>query len=406
MKVARHWPAVAALFMLAGCGPETQVAALFNGGEPVIDDRVWMLTSAPPPADYVPKACSFAVDETSALAASSAQINLCTEAMKQLIDVRWAHLEDVLIGAVNSGHFALDIASLGATLAGPLVPSVATKNILSTIASGFNSTKSLLDTDVLYSKSIEIILLQMKQDRSCWANVIETQVKANSYKNMYQAANDLYAYNRAGSFTGALVSMQTNTGVQANANQVALQNTKTGATASTGASTPSTTTCAPTANPGNPKANIVVSTIGAGQVTMSFATANDPLVVIANAQTDLTQATALMTNLKAMTSNPSATAAVTTLQTAQTALKQAITTASAPASGAQTLSKAYYDALVTLQAASSQAAANTAQRDLAQAQFNNTWAMQPLLTAQSKFDAVVKNINQIIASASQPASGP
>jgi hypothetical protein len=66
----------------------------------------------------------------------------------------------------------------------------------------------------------------MQKDRATWADTINKQLMANSYSNMYEAANDLYQYARAGSWTHALASMQADSGAQTAACSAQVQSTK------------------------------------------------------------------------------------------------------------------------------------------------------------------------------------
>ncbi len=219
---------------LFGC--QQTISNLANG-EPVIDDAVWLhgpavqapaAASAPSSDAFLPDACN--KDWSSATMETIAP---CTEAMKQLIDVRFAHYEDSLLRAIDAGNTTADIGVVGLGLAGTLSPGVASQ-ILNAISAGITSTKSKVNEDILYNKSIELILVQMDKDRASWASVIETRLKpgsANEYTSMYQAANDLYAYDRAGSWTQALISMQTDSGAENSACQNELKTVKkTGAT--------------------------------------------------------------------------------------------------------------------------------------------------------------------------------
>ena len=91
----------------------------------------------------------------------------------------------------------------------------ATSQVLNAANSALAGAQGKINSDVLYSHSINIILQQMKSDRAAQAIVIETKVQNSAYKNMYDAAIDLYKYARAGSWTEAIVSLEASAGNQA-----------------------------------------------------------------------------------------------------------------------------------------------------------------------------------------------
>lgn len=135
----------------------------------------------------------------------------CTIAMKLLIDIRWAHFSDALHGSISYGSTLLDTVTLGLNSAGTLTPG-GTTQILSAIAAGVSGFKTTVNEDILYKNSIHMILQQMEKDRALRATLILIKLKNKAYQTMLEAASDLYAYDRAGSWTDALVAMQSDTG--------------------------------------------------------------------------------------------------------------------------------------------------------------------------------------------------
>lgn len=248
-----------ALTGLTACNDAKNV---HNGG-PLIADTTWLLTSDPKAADqdnYLPAACkpqAAGVDGTEAMLNSWKgeddydKMQKCSDAMKQLIDVRFAHFEDALHAMVSNGNLAADTAVIGLSTAGGLL-SGATAKILSLASAGVTGFKSKIDEDVLYNTSIEVIISQMHTNRATWASIIDNRMaktkqaydtghpstpaagvavgpaadgqnggqssddnNAEPYNNMYEVANDLFSYDRAGSWTEALASLKTQTAAQA-----------------------------------------------------------------------------------------------------------------------------------------------------------------------------------------------
>jgi hypothetical protein len=199
---------------LSGCGTIRNVLR----GEPDVVDNSFLVPDIR--SDARPQECEGAESFT-----ASDKIRRCSEAMKVLIDVRWAHYADSLNATVTTGITTVDAVSLGLSTAGTLTPT-GTTQILSAIVAGLNGLKATANQDLLYKNSITLILLQMKKDRASWATVIQKQLDATGggYKNMFEAASDLYAYYRAGSWNEAIMSMQSDAGAQEAACQAELKN--------------------------------------------------------------------------------------------------------------------------------------------------------------------------------------
>lgn len=192
--------------IFSGCSSLTNVFR----GEPNIHDSTFLVVDKWQDSG-TPSQCAGADNWTSPT--NDDDIRRCTEQMKLLIDVRWAHYSDSLLSTISTGTTAFDVVQLGLTTAGSLTGANTTQ-ILSAIASGLAGVKSTISEDLLYKNSIVLIILQMKKDRASWATIIQKQLNGGKYKNMYEAATDLYAYYRAGSWNEALTSMQSDSGAQ------------------------------------------------------------------------------------------------------------------------------------------------------------------------------------------------
>lgn len=190
-------------------------------GGPLISDRVWMLDKNLPPSDmgqnenFIPDACPQTDDKAATWPAN--QITQCVYAMLQLIDVKWVHFEDQLIASSSTSNFAADTTLLGLGAAGSFVTGGATQ-ILHAVSAGVTGLRSSFNEDILYSQTITAILLQMEADRAAQRSIIMAKLTGQPttgsnlntmpYTNMYQAANDLFQYARAGSWSHALLSIQ------------------------------------------------------------------------------------------------------------------------------------------------------------------------------------------------------
>jgi hypothetical protein len=155
----------------------------------------------------------------------SAQIRLCVYAMHTLIDVRWHHFEHEISATLSTSNFVADVSVLGLTTAATLA-SVDSAKILAAIAAGITGARKSWDEDILYSYSLQTILLQMRTDRA----LVDSQIQARlapggkPYDNIYEATNDLYNYDIAGSWEHAMSSLQTSIAATTAACQARLRN--------------------------------------------------------------------------------------------------------------------------------------------------------------------------------------
>lgn len=155
----------------------------------------------------------------------SAQIKLCVYAMHGLIDVRWHRFEHEVSAALSTSNFVADVSVLGLTTAAPLA-SVDSAKILSAIAAGITGARKSWDEDVLYSYSIQEILLQMRTDRALADSQIQARLAPSGkpYDNIYEASVDLYNYDIAGSWEHAMSSLQLSVAATTAACQARLRN--------------------------------------------------------------------------------------------------------------------------------------------------------------------------------------
>ena len=204
-------------------------------GAPEINDNVFLLRNHGQDEEsyaaigaVVPAPCLTFMDQQypePTTAANSAQIKLCVYAMHGLIDARWHRFEHEVSAALSTSNFVADVSVLGLTTAATLA-SVDSAKILSAIAAGITGTRKSWDEDVLYSYSIQEILLQMRTDRALSDAQIQARLSPGGrpYDNIYEAANDLFNYDMAGSWEHAMSSLQLNVAATTAACQARLRN--------------------------------------------------------------------------------------------------------------------------------------------------------------------------------------
>ncbi|HEY0300168.1 MAG TPA: OmpA family protein, partial [Rhizomicrobium sp.] len=155
----------------------------------------------------------------------SAAVARCTDAMKLLIDTRFVRFRHVLSASISTTNFFVDAIFTGLTTSIPLV-APGTKNVLGAIAAGLSGTRRNFDENILYSYSIQTILQQMETDRLTKAREIDKRLTSRPYRNMFEAASDLFEYDQAGSWDHAMGSLQTSVAAQTAACAARLRNQK------------------------------------------------------------------------------------------------------------------------------------------------------------------------------------
>jgi len=223
-----------------GCAGNDSWRQFFHGdpvvsGAPEINDNVFLLRhngtdedSYTDTGSVQPAPCRQFMEEQSpdlTKLQDTTQIDLCVYAMHALIDVRWHRFEHEISAALSTSHFVADVSVLGLTTAATLA-SVDSAKILSAIAAGITGTRKSWDEDVLYSYSIQEILLQMQTDRALADSQIRARLAPGGkhYDNIYEATIDLYNYDIAGSWEHAMSSLQLNVAATTAACQTRLRN--------------------------------------------------------------------------------------------------------------------------------------------------------------------------------------
>jgi hypothetical protein len=194
---------LALIILLGGC------SGVFKG-RPTFDTG--LLVPASPTSADVPATCKALLAADPTAQETVIARNNCVYSFLAMIDQAYYQYQTALFGSVNTGNAASDIVSLGLTSAATLAPGTTAKSILSAIATGINGAKGKIDADILYNKSVELILTQMDADRADWKSRILNQIKNDEDYNIYAASADLLSYYQAGTWTHAVLALQAKAG--------------------------------------------------------------------------------------------------------------------------------------------------------------------------------------------------
>lgn len=104
---------------------------------------------------------------------------------------------------------AVGMAVLGLNLAGTAVPLAQTKTILSAISAGITGSKGVIDKNYYFEKTIPALVAQMNAERQKALTPILQGIQASLKDYPFEnAVVDLDNYYNAGTFTGAVQSIQ------------------------------------------------------------------------------------------------------------------------------------------------------------------------------------------------------
>ena len=240
MRISRRvHPLIVVLTAMLLCG-----CAGAWSGEPSFNRGILLPDTPSTPRDVqnsVPNVCKGLLDTTPSDSVTARARNDCIFALMGTIDAAYYEYRKTVRGLADTGNAATDIVGIGISSAATLVPGATTKTILSAINTGLSGAKAKIDSDILYSKSITLIVTQMDADRDDWKSRIFTQIndpaKSGNY-GMYQAATDLLSYYEAGTWDHALTSLD----AQASSN---LSNCRAAVKSAQTTSSASATSCGP-----------------------------------------------------------------------------------------------------------------------------------------------------------------
>lgn len=108
-----------------------------------------------------------------------------------------------------------EILELGVNLATTAVGAAGTKTIFGAISSGISGSKLAIDKNFFYEKTVPVLISQMNaQRKEALAPIIAGTSKSVGEYPLTQALSDLNNYYLAGTFVGALQSIQADAGVK------------------------------------------------------------------------------------------------------------------------------------------------------------------------------------------------
>jgi hypothetical protein len=116
-------------------------------------------------------------DNTYDYVTDTAKVAECISAMKIVIDRRFEHWIGSFSGWTTGGNTVADVTVIGAGLAGSLAGGL-TSQILNATIAGITGTKKAVQEDVFLTKSVPIIITQMKTDRAKWDAIIQSRLQA------------------------------------------------------------------------------------------------------------------------------------------------------------------------------------------------------------------------------------
>jgi len=136
----------------------------------------------------------------------------CVYALKAIIDDHYREYRITLHHFADGGDAVFDITTLGLNTAGAVTPAAAAKTVLAAMAAAVGSTKTILNQDLLYKQTIEILINQMDADRDRQFTVMLKEMDDDkSTYSMGQAKDDLLLYFAAGTWDHAIAALQAST---------------------------------------------------------------------------------------------------------------------------------------------------------------------------------------------------
>jgi hypothetical protein len=142
------------------------------------------------------------------------------------IDANYSQYESSLGRQSQEVGFIADSASQASNIAGALLVVAPTTRILSGVAGGFTGIKGSYQSDVLGSKTVEIIQSQMRANRDEVATeIIQKMSEPTSTYPLPLAYSDLETYYRAGTITSGLIKAADIVGTNAQEAQATRQET-------------------------------------------------------------------------------------------------------------------------------------------------------------------------------------
>jgi hypothetical protein len=134
--------------------------------------------------------------------------NRFIETRLAVIDAQYLAFKQGLYREGVSSNLAVDVATLGLSLAGTLAPAASTKGILAAISGGLIGTRAAAEKNLYFEKTMPALLAQMEALRKTVRVEIlkRMQLSVEAYP-LSQAEYDLQEYYTAGTIPGAIVGI-------------------------------------------------------------------------------------------------------------------------------------------------------------------------------------------------------
>src|SRR5439155_11178837 len=203
--------------LAAGCSQMQSIAY----GEPNFNTRVLLAELGPKPMTQspntlpgsreaatglqpprLPQDCDFEIPDP-----GKVRVTACVYALKGYIDNEYREYRITLHHLADNGNALADITVLGLNTAGTVVGGAAIKAILHAVAAGVGGSKTIINEDILYKRTIITILNQMDADRDKQFGVMLKEMKGRDY-TIGQARDDLLLYFEAGTFDHGVSSLE------------------------------------------------------------------------------------------------------------------------------------------------------------------------------------------------------
>lgn len=192
------------LLCVGGCG-----AQQLTQGEPNFNTAILLPSPAAASRDPAKLGLTPAQPPPECTAAA-ADVDKCVYAVKAIIDDQYREYRITLHHLADDGNAAADIGVLGLTTAATSPVSTAAKTILSGLGTVLGGSKTILNQDLLYKQTIEIVINQMDADRNRQFTLMLAEMNGGKY-TLEQAKDDLLAYFAAGTWDHAVTSLQSKT---------------------------------------------------------------------------------------------------------------------------------------------------------------------------------------------------
>jgi len=134
-----------------------------------------------------------------------------------LMNIRYIQFVRKLTSERQLLDSAVAMLTIGLNLAGTTAGSAGTKTILAAIAAGVTGSKEVIDKNYFFEKTIPALVAQMNADRKkALIPLLEGMKGTLDDYSFAQAVTDLHSYYFAGTFTGAIQTIQADAGVKEN----------------------------------------------------------------------------------------------------------------------------------------------------------------------------------------------